>query len=133
MEGEVMTKRDVIYVGKTQSNIDNLPVDVLEMIKTNLQALQTSKCNSFSDLPDWVNQGKITDKPLKGKNLVGANQLTIKHRDSYRVVYIAEHEDFIVVLHSFKKKTNGKATKEIRVVENRLKQLRKDIEDGKLI
>lgn len=60
--------KDVIYMGKTQFIIDNLPQEVLEMINTNLQALQYSKCSSFSELPDWNNQGTLTDKPLKGKN-----------------------------------------------------------------
>ncbi len=117
-------------MGKTQSIIDKLPKDVLEMINTNLQALQCSKCSSFSELPDWNNQGKISDKPLKGKKLAGSHQLTVKHRDSYRVIYVAKHEEFIVVLHSFKKKVEGKATKEMRTVEARLAQLNADIEAG---
>lgn len=124
--------RDVIYVGKTQSIIDSLPTEVLDMINTNLQALQCSKCSSFSELPDWTNQGKLSDKSLKGKKLEGSHQLTIKHRDSYRVVYVAQHEEFIVVLHSFKKKTEGKATKEMHTVESRLAKLNADIKAGNI-
>ncbi|MCJ8339063.1 MAG: type II toxin-antitoxin system RelE/ParE family toxin [Pseudomonadales bacterium] len=125
-------KRDVIYMGKTQAFIDNLPREVLDMVKTNLQALQCSKCSSFSELPDWTNQGSLTDKPLQGKKLKGSHQLTIKHRDSYRVIYVAQHEEFIVVLHSFKKKVEGKAKKEIRTVETRLTRLNADIKAGNI-
>ncbi len=119
-------------MGKTQSIIDKLPKDVLEMVNTNLQALQNSKCSSFSELPDWINQGKLTDKTLKGSKLEGSHQLTIKHRDSHRVIYVAQHDEFIVVLHSFKKKVEGKATKEMRTVEERLARLNADIKAGHL-
>lgn len=110
----------------TQKDIDLWPEDVGEMIKTNLQALQGSKANSFSNLPDWVNTGKITDKKLKGKRLEGSSQLTVKHRDSYRVVYIAEIEDRILILHAFKKKTEGVDRQAMKTVADRLKRVRQD-------
>jgi phage-related protein len=74
----------------------------------------------------------LSDKSLKGKKLEGSHQLTIKHRDSYRVVYVAQDEEFIVVLHSFKKKTEGKATKEMHTVESRLAKLKADIKAGNI-
>jgi len=115
-----VAKRDVLYMGKTQQLVDGWPQDVREMVNTNLQALQNSRAHSFSDLADWHNSGKLTDKPLKGGKLEGSHQLTIKHRDSYRVVYIAELGDEIVVLHSFKKKTEGRSKKDMGLVEKRL-------------
>ncbi|MEY8197986.1 MAG: type II toxin-antitoxin system RelE/ParE family toxin [Colwellia sp.] len=124
-----MGNRDVWYMGKTQSQIDGWPKDVSEMVNTNLQALQGSRANSFSDMADWNNSGKLTDKPLKGGKLVGSHQLSIKHRDSYRVVYIAELGDAIIVLHSFKKKTEGKSKKDMDLVEKRLQDARAEIED----
>lgn len=125
-------KREVLYCGKTQRQIDNFPNDVEEIVKTNLQALQQSNFSSFSDLPDWSNEGSVTDKSLKGKKLEGTHQLTVKFRDSYRVVYVAQHADFIVILHCFKKKTEGKSSKDMRTVESRLRKLNNDIREGKL-
>ena len=119
-----MSKHDVCYMGKTQSQIDGWPQDVREMVNTNLQALQGSKSSCFSDLADWVNAGKLTDKPLKGSKLAGSYQLTIKHRDSYRVVYVAELGDDIIVLHSFKKKTEKKSKPDMDLVEKRLKEVK---------
>ena len=119
-----MSKRDVCYMGKTQSQIDGWPQDVREMVNTNLQALQGSKSSCFSDLADWVNAGKLTDKPLKGSKLTGSYQLSINHRDSYRVVYVAELGDDIIVLHSFKKKTEKKSKPDMDLVEKRLKEVK---------
>lgn len=123
-----MSKREVWYMGKSQSQIDGWPEDVREMVNTNLQALQRSRANGFTDLADWNNSGKLTDKPLKGGKLTGSRQLTIKHRDSYRVVYIAELANAIIVLHSFKKKTEGKSKKDMDLVEKRLKDARAELE-----
>jgi len=126
------TKRDIIYIGKTENVINKLPTEVEEMVKTNLQALQYSKASSFCDLPDWTNQGKMTDKPLRGNKLEGTHQLTIKHRDSHRVIYVATYDDLIFVIHCFKKKTEGRSTRDIKTVEQRYKTLKQDRESGKI-
>lgn len=109
--------------------IDGWPQDVREMVNTNLQALQGSKSSCFSDLADWSNAGKLIDKPLKGPKLAGSYQLSIKHRDSYRVVYVAELGDDIIVLHSFKKKTEQKSKPDMALVEKRLKDAKAYIEE----
>jgi len=112
--------RDVAYGGDSQKVMDKWPMEVREIINTNLQALQNSKVSSFSDLPDWVNQGSASEKALKGHDLKGARQLTIKHRNSYRVAYIAEFEGVVVVLHCFKKQTEGRQSKDMKTVAARL-------------
>ena len=124
---ELVAKREVWYMGKTQQLVDGWPQDVREIVNTNLQALQNSRAHSFSDLEDWSNSGKLTDKTLKGRRLKGSHQLTIKHRDSYRVVYIAELGGAIIVLHSFKKKTEGKSKKDMELVERRLADARAEL------
>lgn len=113
-------------MSSTQGDIDSWPEDVGEMINTNLQALQGEKANSFSNLPDWINDGTVTDKKLKGKKLEGSRQLTVKHRNSYRVVYIAEIEGRIVILHAFKKQTEGVDRQAMKTVAERLKRVRRD-------
>ena len=67
-----------------------------------------------------VLQGSASEKALKGHDLKGARQLTIKHRNSYRVAYIAEFEDVVVVLHCFKKQTEGRQSKDMKTVAARL-------------
>lgn len=119
-----MTKRTIAYMGDSQKVIDGWPLNVEEIIKFNLQALQFHLVSGFSNLPDWANQGKVTDKKLKGKALDGARQLTVKDKDSYRVVYVAEYQDRVYVLHAFKKKTEGVDKKAMKTVEARVKQLR---------
>ncbi len=56
---------------------------------------------------------------MKGSKLAGS-----KHRDSYRVVYVAELGDDIIVLHSFKKKTEKKSKPDMDLVEKRLKEVK---------
>ncbi|MEE8059675.1 MAG: type II toxin-antitoxin system RelE/ParE family toxin [Pseudomonadales bacterium] len=122
--------RSVAFMSRTLRTIDSWPDDVRDMVKINLQSLQGSDLSAFSDLSDWINQGKATDKSLKGKRLKGAHQLTIKDRDSYRVVYIAKYKDKIYVLHAFKKKTEGADKKAMNTVEERLSQLKSDRKAG---
>lgn len=117
--------RSVVYMGRSQRTIDSWKLEVAELIKMNLQALQSSMDSAFAQMPDWVNRGKTTDKPLKGA-VKGAMQLTVKDGDSYRVVYVAEHKDKIFVLHAFKKKTEGRDSTALKTIETRLKQLKKD-------
>lgn len=130
MGSYVTAKRDVVYMGKTEKILNEFPSDVYEIVKTNLQALQSSKVNSFGDLPDWSNRGKVSDKPLKGRKLDGTHQLTVRDRDSYRVIYVATYDDCIFVLHCFKKKTEGKSSKDMKTVEQRYARLKKDRESG---
>ena len=125
-----MQYRTVTFVGRTQRTIDSWDDDVGEIIKTNLQALQGSRVSSFSDLPDWGNSGKVTDKKVKGRKLGGARQLTVKHRDSFRVVYIAEIGDRIFIIHAFKKKTEGVDKPAMNAVATRLSTLKKDLASG---
>lgn len=124
-----MKIRTIAFMGDSQKVINNWPENVEEIIKFNLQALQCSLVSGFSNLPDWANQGKVTDKKLKGNVLEGARQLTVKDKDSYRVVYVAEYQDKVYVIHAFKKKTEGVDKKAMNTVEARMKQLKDYLAD----
>lgn len=123
--------RSVAYMGKSQKEIDSWAKDVSDIVNTNLQALQSSLASSFNELPEWSNQGKVTEKPLKGDQK-GSHQLTIKHKDSYRVVYVASYEDKIFVLHAFKKKTEGVSKPDMETVAQRLKILEQARKNGEV-
>tara|TARA_B110000977_G_C11024921_1_gene472775 strand:- start:817 stop:1173 length:357 start_codon:yes stop_codon:yes gene_type:complete len=112
-------------MSRTLRTIDSWPCDVRDIVKINLQSLQDRHASAFNDIPDWVGHGKITDKALKGK-LSGTHQLTIKDKDSYRVVYVAEYRDKIFVLHAFKKKVDGVDKTAVKTIEQRWKQLKAD-------
>ena len=128
MEGIEKLKRNVAYIGDSEKVLDSWPEDVKEMVKTNLQALQQSKLSAFSELPDWVGTGTLTEKGLQGKHLKGARQLTIKHKNSYRVAYIATIGSYVVVLHCFTKQKEGKQKKDMVTVEARLATARAKID-----
>lgn len=117
--------RKVAFLGDTQKVIDDWPEDVRDIVKTNLEALQLSRRSAFCNLPDWAEYTKVADKGLSGGKLNGARQLTIKDKKSYRVVYIADYQDVVVVLHSFTKQKEGRQKKDMDTVEIRLKFARK--------
>jgi phage-related protein len=117
--------RTITFIARTLRTIDSWPDNVRDIVKLNLQSLQNNQATAFSDLPDWGNQGKVTDKPLKGK-VKGTYQLTIKDRDSYRVVYVAQYNDKVFVLHAFKKKMEGADKAAIVTIDGRWKQLKAD-------
>ncbi|RLA42957.1 MAG: hypothetical protein DRR42_22505 [Gammaproteobacteria bacterium] len=54
------------------------------------------------------------------------NKLTVRDKDSYRVVYVAQYKDKIFVLHAFKKKVDGVDKTSVKTIEQRWKQLKAD-------
>jgi len=62
---------------------------------------------------------------LKGK-VKGTYQLTIKDKDSYRIVYVAQYKDKVFVLHAFKKKVEGANKAAINTIDGRWKRLKAD-------
>ena len=125
-------RRSLIFMGRTQQSIDSWPDDIREIIKNNLQALQRRQHHSFSSIPDFINAGKVTDKVLKGSRLKGAHQLTIKDRNSYRVVSIAQYQDAVFILHAFKKKVNSVDQHAMKTVAERIKKLYRDRQNSRI-
>ncbi len=125
-------QRTIAYMGNTQKTINNWPTEIREMVNTNLQSLQRCLSHSFSDLPDFSHAGKITDKALKGRRLKHTHQLTIKDEDSYRVVYIAQYNDKVFVIHAFKKKVEGVDKKAMKTIDSRLSVLKRDRQAGRI-
>lgn len=116
--------RKIVFVANSQKTIDKWNTHVSGIAKVNLQALQQFQVSGFSALPDWQPDGKLSDKSLKGGKLKGSRQLTIKDKDSYRVVYIAEYQEAVYVLHAFKKKTEGVDKRAMATIESRLKAVK---------
>ncbi|MEQ9874130.1 type II toxin-antitoxin system RelE/ParE family toxin [Pectobacterium brasiliense] len=60
---------------------------------------------------------------------IGVIELKINGSPAYRCVYVAKYIDTVVVLHSFKKTTNGVDRKAKEVAEQRLKALMADVRE----
>lgn len=128
--------KEIRYAGNTQKEIDSYPDSVRERINFELVALQTDCPHAFDDFEfdEIVEEEDEPEKaefpPAKKKSMretIGrhAMQLTIKHTDSYRVIYVAKFNEAIYILHTFKKKTEGVSKKDYRPANLRYKELEK--------
>jgi phage-related protein len=61
-------------------------------------------------------------KPMLGIG-AGAYELRIQLKGQWRLIYVAKFESAIYVLHSFHKKTQQTATKDIELARQRYKQV----------
>jgi len=71
-----------------------------------------------------------TAKPLKGFGS-GVFEIVVRHRDTFRVVYVLQLDDALWVIHAFQKKSkSGIATPkpEIDLIKARLKRLKEILE-----
>lgn len=123
-------KKNITYFGKSQQVIDSFPMEITDIINSELTALQLSYPTAFDALMDGNEEfnpdddiKKIGHKGMKGTIGKFAKQLTVKSQDSYRVIYVAKLEDTIYVLHAFKKKTNGVSKTDCDTAKQRYKYL----------
>lgn len=61
---------------------------------------------------------------------MGIIELKINGSPAYRCTYVAKYLDTVVVLHSFKKTTNGVDRKAKQIAEKRLKDLMADVREA---
>lgn len=61
---------------------------------------------------------------------IGVIELKINGSPAYRCTYVAKYLDTVVVLHSFKKTTNGVDRQAKEVAEKRLKELMADVREA---
>jgi phage-related protein len=120
---------DIVYCSpKVQAAIDSFEANITERINVELVAMQLDMSNASYDKEDIIDDGAIKysnnqHKPMSQTIGKHARQLTIKSKDSYRVIYVVKFADAIYVLHAFKKKTEGTAKKEYTTAKQRYKQL----------
>ncbi len=60
----------------------------------------------------------------------GVVELKINGSPAFRCVYVAKYMDAVIVLHSFTKTTNGVDRKAMKVAEQRLKELKSELQQS---
>jgi len=127
--------KNITYLSSAvQKEIDDYPESVRDRINYELTAMQTDCPHAFDDFdfeeaPDEALGGDDPMfSPAQKKSMretIGrfAMQLTIKSKDSFRVIYVAKFPEAIYVLHTFKKKSEGVMKKDYRTAEQRYKAL----------
>ncbi|EHR8838297.1 type II toxin-antitoxin system RelE/ParE family toxin [Shigella flexneri] len=95
----------------------DLPEDVQDMFGKDLRLIQYGQDPKLPiDFLDSIGIGVI--------------ELKINGSPAFRCTYVAKYLDTVVVLHSFKKTTNGVDRKAKKVAETRLKELLADVREA---
>jgi len=95
----------IVWLGSTNRTVREYPADVKREIGYNLDKVQRGV-----DPSDW--------KPMIGIGS-GVKEIRIHDENEYRVLYVAKFEEAIYVLHSFVKKTQQTAKKDIDITKKR--------------
>lgn len=77
-----------------------------------------------------IQHGQDPELTIEHLNSVGAGvvELKINGSPAFRCVYVAKYLDTVVVLHSFTKTTNGVDRKAMKIAEQRLKDLKAELD-----
>lgn len=94
----------------------------------------------YKDLPEYIQDefgkdlrriqyGQDPELTIEHLNSVGAGvvELKINGSPAFRCVYVTKYLDTVVVLHSFTKTTNGVDRKAMKIAEQRLKDLKAEL------
>jgi phage-related protein len=105
---EPATSKPIHFLGDSREALRDFPDDARYSAGVELRAVQTGL-----DPSDW--------KPMK---TVGASVREIRIREAsgaFRVIYLANFPDRVLVLHAFQKKTQQTAQKDMDLAVKRLK------------
>ena len=101
--------KHIIWLGSSFEDLLTFPKEAKQSVGYNLDKIQRGQ-----DPSDW--------KPISsiGK---GVKEIRIHSDNEYRVIYLAQREEGIYVLHSFVKKTQKTSSKDIELAKKRFKQI----------
>lgn len=107
-----VTRREIIFYGDSQEVLREFPDDAKGNLGYQIHLVQLGKTPL-----NW--------KPVPGlgKGISGVKELRERTPDGFfRVVYVANINDKVVILHAFKKQSNSIEKNDINVIKQRYKQ-----------
>ena len=119
-------EKPVRFMGDSKDVLDGWPEEVRESVNFELEALQSGRPNRFSGFTADIEVGERPSADRKFmRDVIGkyAVQLTIKDKNSYRVIYVSKYAEAVYVLHCFQKQKDGSQTKDYRTGKSRYKDL----------
>jgi phage-related protein len=100
-----MADKGIVWIGSSRDDVRRFPRDARRKAGLELRAVQRGQ--------------EPTDfKPVPSVG-AGVYEIRIHTQDAYRVFYIAKFEEAIYVLHSFQKKTQKTAKRDIEIGRQR--------------
>ncbi len=107
-------KRFAFVSDAAEDEYKTLPKEIVPEFGTSLRAIQENK------------RPFLTVKHLKSIG-AGVIELVINGSPAHRCIYITKHLDTVIVLHSFKKTTNGVDKQAMKTTTQRYKELKSEI------
>lgn len=101
--------KGIIWLGATNLIVKEYPINVRREIGYNLDRVQRELAPC-----DW--------KPMTGIGN-GVKEIRIHEENEYRVLYVAKFKEAIYVLHSFVKKTQQTAKKDLDIAKKRYAEI----------
>lgn len=101
--------KHIIWLGSSYEDLLNFPKEAKQVAGYNLDKIQRGQEPS-----DW--------KPMASIG-TGVKEVRIHCDNEYRVIYLAQKEEGIYVLHSFVKKTQKTSSKDLDLAKKRFKQI----------
>jgi len=123
----------MVYVSSLFLTRDTRPVSWIKAARKDFGKFPVGAREQIEDALTLASEGRKADiaKPMKGLG-VGVFEIALRYRsDAYRAVYALRVDEDIWVIHAFQKKAQqGIKTpqKEIDLIKQRVKRLRKDLE-----
>lgn len=105
-------KRFAFVNDAAEKEYKDLPADIQDEFGKDLRRIQ---------------YGQDPELPIKHLEGAGVIELIINGSPAFRCVYVAKYMDSVIVLHSFTKTTNGVDRQAMKVVEQRLKELKAEL------
>lgn len=109
--------KDLFWYPASKSALDDFPSEAKQYFGYQLHLLQSG------ETPDDF-------KPLKdlGKGISGVYELRYRDENNiFRVAYVARFDHAIVVLHSWQKKTQKTAHRDLTLIANRFREVRDEL------
>lgn len=101
--------KDIIWLGTTHKAVKEYPINVRREIGYNLDKLQRGQ-----EPCDWKSMVGVGN---------GVKEIRIHEENEYRVLYVAKFKEGIYVLHSFIKKTQETAKKDLDIGRKRYTEM----------
>lgn len=104
-----MTDKPIYWIGSSKQDIADFPTEARRQAGFQLRAVQKGQLPSDFKPMSTVGQG--------------VREIRIRTENAYRVFYIARFSEAIYVLHAFQKKTQKTSKKDIKIGQERYKQI----------
>ena len=103
--------KEIKWIGSSYGDLLSFPKDAKKEA-----GFQLDKVQRGCDPSDWKAMPSIG---------VGVKEIRIHSSNEYRIIYLAKYAGSIYVLHSFVKKTQQTSKKDIDLVKERLKSIKR--------